>query len=128
MRLEPLQLWFRPAQGPLLNQLRPALAAAAQGQAGPEARLLRWAITASEPGRGLRIEAVMLVGDRVGPSAGLGTGLGQLALDPPQANRRPQGAADGWQLPGVVVAKTTSHGLAPSGATPDQDAPGSEGS
>jgi len=61
VRLEPLQSWFQPAAGPLLSQLRPALAAAALEQAGAEARLLRWAITAVEPNRGLRIEAVLLV-------------------------------------------------------------------
>ena len=61
MRLEPLQLWFQPLRGPLLSQLRPALVAAAQAQAGPGAQLLRWAITAAEPGRGLRIEAMVLV-------------------------------------------------------------------
>jgi len=61
VRLEPLQLWFRPLQGPLLPQLQPALEAAAQAQAGPGAQLLRWAITAAEPRRGLRIEAMVLV-------------------------------------------------------------------
>jgi len=60
--LELLQLWFKPLQGSRLSQLRPALVAAAQAQAGPGAQLLRWAITAAEPVRGLRIEAVVLVG------------------------------------------------------------------
>ncbi|MEB3208761.1 MAG: hypothetical protein VKK63_07575 [Synechococcus sp.] len=54
-------------QGPKLSQLRPALLAAAQEQAGPGAELLRWAITAAEPVRGLRIEAVLLVGDAPAP-------------------------------------------------------------
>ncbi len=67
MRLELLQLWFKPLQGPTLSQLRPALLAAAQEQAGPGAELLRWAITAAEPVRGLRIEAVLLVGDAPAP-------------------------------------------------------------
>jgi len=62
VRLELLQLWFKPLQGSRLSQLRPALVAAAQAQAGPGAQLLRWAITAAEPVRGLRIEAVVLVG------------------------------------------------------------------
>ena len=70
MRLEPLQLWLRPAQGPMLSQLRPALAAAAEEQAGPGAQLLRWAITAAEPERGLRIEAVLLVGTPVAEPGG----------------------------------------------------------
>ena len=63
MRLELLQLWFKPLEGPRLSQLRPALLAAAQEQAGPGAELLRWAITAAQPVRGLHIEAVLLVGD-----------------------------------------------------------------
>lgn len=67
MRLELLQLWFKPLPGPRLSQLRPALLAAAQEQAGPGAELLRWAITAAEPVRGLHIEAVLLVGDAPAP-------------------------------------------------------------
>lgn len=61
MRLEPLAVWFQPAAGPLLPQLRPFLAAAAEAQAGHQAQLLRWAITCADPARGLRIEAVVLV-------------------------------------------------------------------
>jgi hypothetical protein len=61
VRLELLQLWFKPLPGPRLSQLRPALLAAAQEHAGPGAELLRWAITAAEPVRGLHIEAVLLV-------------------------------------------------------------------
>ncbi len=52
-RLEPLELWLRPAPGPLLPQLRAALAAN-----GSEP--LRWAITAVDPQRGLRLEGVAL--------------------------------------------------------------------
>jgi len=63
MRLEPLEIWFQPSAGALLPQLRPSLIAAGQAQAGASARLLRWAITAAEPARGLRIEAVLVVGD-----------------------------------------------------------------
>jgi hypothetical protein len=62
VRLEPLEVWFQPAAGALLPQLRPFLIAAGQAQAGFSARLLRWAITTAEPARGLRIEAVLMVG------------------------------------------------------------------
>ena len=62
MRLEPLEVWFQPAAGALLPQLLPFLIAAGQAQAGHSARLLRWAITTAEPARGLRIEAVLVVG------------------------------------------------------------------
>jgi len=67
VRLEPLEAWFQPAAGALLPQLRPFLLAAGQAQAGASARLLRWAITAAEPARGLRIEAVLVVGELGGP-------------------------------------------------------------
>ncbi|MFO0136511.1 MAG: hypothetical protein ACK535_00570 [Cyanobacteriota bacterium] len=63
MRLEPLAVWFQPAAGALMPQLRPFLLAAGQAQAGASARLLRWAIPAAEPARGLRIEAVLVVGE-----------------------------------------------------------------
>ena len=63
MKLEPLAVWFQPAAGALLPQLRPFLLAAGQAQAGTSARLLRWAITAAEPAQGLRIEAVLVVGE-----------------------------------------------------------------
>jgi len=67
VRLEPLAVWFQPAAGPLLPQLRPFLLAAGQAQAGASARLLRWAITAAEQGRGLRLEAVLVVGEPGAP-------------------------------------------------------------
>ena len=67
MRLEPRAVWFQPAAGALLPQLRPFLLAAGQAQAGASARLLRWAITAAEPARGLRIEAVLVVGEPGAP-------------------------------------------------------------
>jgi hypothetical protein len=67
VKLEPLAVWFQPAAGALLPQLRPFLLAAGQAQAGASARLLRWAITAAEPARGLRIEAVLVVGDLGAP-------------------------------------------------------------
>ncbi len=85
MKLEPLAVWFQPAAGPLLPQLRPFLLAAGQVQAGASARLLRWAITAAEPARGLRIEAVLVVGelDGDGPGAevnpGSDLGFGSMA-------------------------------------------------
>jgi hypothetical protein len=67
-------VWFQPAEGALLPQLEPFLAAAGQAQAGSSAQLLRWAITAAEPGRGLLIEAVLVVGQlvRPGPAADSG--------------------------------------------------------
>ncbi len=52
-RLAPLELWLRPAPGPLLPQLLAALAATG-------AEPLRWAITAVDPQRGLRLEGVVL--------------------------------------------------------------------
>jgi len=80
VRLEPLAIWFQPAAGALLPQLRPFLIAAGQAWAGPSARLLRWAITAAEPARGLRIEAVLVVGelegDRPGAEVNPGSDLG----------------------------------------------------
>ena len=80
MRLEPLEIWFQPAKGALLPQLRPFLIAAGQAQAGPSARLLRWAITAAEPARGLRVEAVLVVGQPGdgGPMAGSDSYRGSL--------------------------------------------------
>jgi hypothetical protein len=56
-RLAPLELWFRPEPAPRLPQLRAALAAA-----GGEP--LRWAITAVDPVRGLRVEGVQLLDPR----------------------------------------------------------------
>lgn len=79
MRLELLQAWFQPAAGALLPQLRSFLLAAGQAQAGPKARLLRWAITAAEPARGLRIEAVLVVGPLDGDGPPKGSGLGSVA-------------------------------------------------
>jgi hypothetical protein len=71
LQLQPLELWFQPGTGPLLPQVRAALgrqarrspADAAAGFAEP----LRWAITAVDPERGLRLEAVMLIGPAVEP-------------------------------------------------------------
>ncbi len=52
--LAPLELWLRPRPGALLPQLHAAFAAA-----GIEP--LRWAITAADPQRGLRLEGVQLL-------------------------------------------------------------------
>lgn len=57
MRLEPLELWLPPGPGPVLPRARRALAEAA----GTDGEPLRWAITAADPERGLRLEAVLLV-------------------------------------------------------------------
>ena len=61
MRLEPLDLWLPAAPGPLLPRLRAALAdqARRRGATAP----LRWAVTGVDPGRGLRIEGVLLFED-----------------------------------------------------------------
>jgi hypothetical protein len=56
-RLAPLELWLQPRPGALLPQLRAAFAAA-----GIEP--LRWAITAVDPQRGLRLEGVQLLEPR----------------------------------------------------------------
>ena len=102
MRLEPLQAWFQPQPGPLLPQLKPALLARAQQQAGPGVQLLRWAITAAEAERGLRIEAVLLVGHHVAQAAGQGLGKPALALGT-QANGLPACGVDALQAPGPGV-------------------------
>lgn len=59
-RLHPLDLWFAPQEGPLLPQLRQALRLGAERQLGPGAEPLRWAITAVDPQRGLRLEGVLV--------------------------------------------------------------------
>jgi hypothetical protein len=53
-RLAPLELWLRPQPGALLPQLHAAFAAAGLDP-------LRWAITAVDPERGLRLEGVTLL-------------------------------------------------------------------
>ncbi|MCS5699456.1 hypothetical protein NZK32_10435 [Cyanobium sp. FGCU-52] len=53
----PLELWLPPAPGPVLPRLRRALAEAA----GVDGEPLRWAITAADAERGLRLEAVLIV-------------------------------------------------------------------
>lgn len=59
MKLVPLELWLAPAAGPLLPRLRQALAEACPAGGEP----LRWAITAADPQRGLRLEAVLIQPD-----------------------------------------------------------------
>ena len=63
MRLVPLELWLPPAPGAVLPRLRRALAEAA----GADGEPLRWAITAADPDRGLRLEAVLIVPGPDGP-------------------------------------------------------------
>jgi hypothetical protein len=56
--LVPLEFWLIPSPGPLLPQLRQGLAREARRLAGEGAEPLRWAITAADPGRGLRLEGI----------------------------------------------------------------------
>jgi len=58
--LVPLELWVRPSPGPRLPQLRQALAREARRLAGEGAEPLRWAITAVDPVRGLRLEGILV--------------------------------------------------------------------
>ena len=65
--LVPLELWLQTAPGPLRPQLHQALAQEARRLAGAGAEPLRWAITAVDPVRGLRLEGLV-----VGPAAAPG--------------------------------------------------------
>jgi hypothetical protein len=56
----PLELWVCPAPAPRLPQLRQALSREARRLAGEGAEPLRWAITAVDPRRGLRLEGVVV--------------------------------------------------------------------
>jgi hypothetical protein len=58
--LVPLELWLQASPGPLLPQLRQALAREARRLAGAGAEPLRWAITAVDPQRGLRLEGIVV--------------------------------------------------------------------
>ncbi len=58
--LVPLELWLQAAPGPLLPQLRQALTREARRLAGEGAEPLRWAITAVDPRRGLRLEGIVV--------------------------------------------------------------------
>ncbi|WP_216901440.1 hypothetical protein [Synechococcus sp. CCY 9618] len=58
--LQPLELWLQPAPGPLLHQLLAALGAEARRLAGEGAEPLRWAVTAVDPVRGLRLEGIVV--------------------------------------------------------------------
>ena len=64
LRLHPLDLWFMPQEGPLLPQVRQSLLHCAEQQLGPGAEPLRWAITAVDPQRGLRLEGVLVGPER----------------------------------------------------------------
>ncbi len=122
MRLEPLEVWFQPAAGALLPQLRPFLIAAGQAQAGSSARLLRWAITTAEPARGLRIEAVLVVGSLDGddlmtgsdPGSGSVSGSDSYSL-PGSSSGLDSGSASKLGL-GSVVGLVSGSGLG-SGST-----------
>jgi hypothetical protein len=119
VRLEPLLAWIQPQPGPLLPQLKPALLARAQAQAGPGAQLLRWAITAAEAERGLRIEAVLLVGVLAEQPAG--QRLEQPALGT-QANGLPECAADSLQPAGVPEPRNRASSPAAPAPTADPSA------
>jgi hypothetical protein len=69
--LVPLELWLRVSPGPLRPQLRQALVQEARRLAGEGAEPLRWAITAADPGRGLRLEGIV-VGPASTPTAAAG--------------------------------------------------------
>ena len=58
--LVPLELWLQTTPGPLLPQLRQVLAQEACRLAGMGAEPLRWAITAVDPQRGLRLEGIVV--------------------------------------------------------------------
>lgn len=58
--LVPLELWLPASPGPLLPQLRQGLAREARRLAGEGAEPLRWAITAVDPRRGLRLEGIVV--------------------------------------------------------------------
>ncbi len=61
MRLQAETLWLQPGPGPLLPQLRAELGQLCQRRGGAGARALRWALTAAEQGRGVRIEVVLVL-------------------------------------------------------------------
>ena len=58
--LVPLELWLQASPGPLLPQLRQGLAREARRLACEGAEPLRWAITAVDPHRGLRLEGIVV--------------------------------------------------------------------
>lgn len=57
--LEPLTFWLPSGEGPLLPRLRAALAERIRSR-GTEAEVLRWAITAVDPRKGVQLEAVVV--------------------------------------------------------------------
>ncbi|MFZ9753109.1 MAG: hypothetical protein ACO3B3_06110 [Cyanobium sp.] len=69
MRLLAETLWFKPAPGPLLPQLRAQLEELCQQRGGAATRALRWALTAAEQARGVRIEVVLVLEEPTLPQA-----------------------------------------------------------
>ncbi|MDM7952621.1 MAG: hypothetical protein QUV07_05315 [Cyanobium sp. CZS 25K] len=65
--LVPLALWLQTSPGALLPQLRQALQQEATRLAGAGAEPLRWAVTAVDACRGLRLEGIV-----VGPEGDCG--------------------------------------------------------
>ena len=61
MRLQAETLWLAPVPGPLLPQLRAQLRELCQQRGGAGTRALRWALTAAEQARGVRIEVVLVL-------------------------------------------------------------------
>jgi len=61
LALQPLACWCPPGPPPLLPRLQAALAAHLLALHGPGCEPLRWAVTAVDPERGLRLEGVVLV-------------------------------------------------------------------
>jgi hypothetical protein len=69
VRLLAETLWFKPAPGPLLPQLRAQLEELCQQRGGAGTRALRWALTAAEQARGVRIEVVLVLEEPTLPQA-----------------------------------------------------------
>ena len=89
-RLQPFELWVAPGEGPLLPQLLQALGEAAAAQLGPNAEPLRWAVTAVDPLRGLRLEGV-LVGLPASEPRLSSRGLGKPVQELERSGRMPDG-------------------------------------
>lgn len=96
MRLQAETLWLAPAPGPLLPQLRARLEELCQQRGGAGTRPLRWALTAADQARGVRIEVVLVL---EGPTL-------------PQASApRPEEAPRA--LPGTTTAASATPGFPP---------------
>ncbi len=92
MRLQAETFWFAPAPGPLLPQLRNELAELCQRRGGTGSRPLRWALTAAERGRGVRIEAVLVLeGTPAPPPANGPTPAEAVSAAPARAAAGPRG-------------------------------------